>query len=126
MDELNHLGWVVYKSFDFAGHLLGIRTNSPECGEWLSHTLAPYEVLDEEAEPIYSIWVPETDDEAVGKRYFVLYKESTDLVRTFDPAKLAQRLLWELEAFPLRRRDDAVYLEACVAVQNGARALIPS
>src|SRR4051794_9091949 len=126
MDELNHLGWVVYKSFEFAGHLLGIRTNSEDVGDWLSHALGAYEVHDTEAEPVYSIWIPEVDDDSVGQRYLVLYREASDLLRTFDTARLAQRLIWELETFALRRRDDAVYLNAGIAGTEGATALIPS
>src|SRR5206468_342091 len=113
MDELNHLGWVVYKTYAIGGYMFGIRTNSLECGEWLETTLAAYEVVDEEAEPYFSLWVPE-EAEGVGKQYYILYRESEDLLRTLEPARLAERLLGELVPFTLRKKDDAVYLDACV------------
>src|SRR5689334_7781483 len=111
MDNLNHLGWVVYKSYVVGGYLFGIRTNSETCGEWLDTALSSYEIDDEEAEPYYSLWVPE-ERSAVGKQYHVLYRESDDLLRTLDPAKLAERLLQEVESFTLRTRDDRLFLNA--------------
>jgi len=124
MDHLNHLGWVVYKSYEIGGYIFGIRTNSELAGEWLEATLAAYE-SDEEAEPYYSLWVPE-EQKAVGKQYHVLYRESDDLMRTTDPARLAQRLLAEVEAFTLRRRQDGLFLDACVVERGGLAALVPS
>ena len=32
MDSLNHLGWVVYKSYEIGGYVFGIRTNSELAG----------------------------------------------------------------------------------------------
>src|SRR5437588_12541829 len=106
MDELNHLGWVVYKSYRFAGHLLGIRTNSEKAGEWLSETFAAYEV-DEEGEPYYSLYMAD-EEEMVGQHYHILYKEATDLFRTLDPAALGRRLVAELNGLALKRRSDAL------------------
>lgn len=124
MDHLNHLGWVVYKSYEVGGYVFGIRTNSELAGEWLEATLGGYET-DEESEPYYSLWVPE-EMKAVGRQYHVLYRESDDLMRTTDPARLAQRLLAEVEAFTLRRRRDALFLDACVVGRDGVSALVPS
>ncbi len=124
MDSLNHLGWVVYKSYEIGGYVFGIRTNSELAGEWLNATLAAYET-DEEAEPYYSLWIPE-EQKAVGKQYNVLYRESDDLLRTVDPARLAQRLLAEVETFTLRRRQDGLFLDACVVERDGLAALVPS
>ncbi|HKP18693.1 MAG TPA: hypothetical protein VJT84_09445 [Gaiellaceae bacterium] len=124
MDELNHLGWVVYKSYEIAGYGIGIRTNSEACAQWLDVVLGAYEIDDEE-EPYYSLWMPEQSS-GPAKQYYVLYRESSDLLRTLDPAKIAQRLLSELESFALRSRRDAVFLEHCVVERNGARALVPS
>jgi hypothetical protein len=125
MDELNHLGWVVYKTYEIGGYVFGIRTNNLDAGEWLEHTLAAYEVTDEESEPYFSLWVPEQTG-GPAKQYYVLYRESDDMVRTLDPAKLAQRLLAELETFALRRRTDGIFLDACVVERGGAHALVPS
>src|SRR5436305_346103 len=123
MDELNHLGWVVYKSYDIAGHLVGIRTNSEVCAEWLESTFGRYEISDEEADPYFSLWVPEQRSES-RRPYYVLYRESDDLLRTLDPSKLAQRLVSELELFMLQSRDDALFLKSCVVARDGVRALI--
>src|SRR5437867_13161835 len=101
MDELNHLGWVVQKSYDVAGHLLGIRTNSEVCGEWLDATLSKYET-DEETEPYFSLWLP--DEEGFGRGYYVLYKEGTEAFRTLNPALLALRLVQELDRLAFRTR----------------------
>jgi len=125
MDELNHLGWVVYKSYDIGGYLIGIRTNSEACAEWLESTLGRYEVSDEEAEPYFSLWIPEQTSKT-RKQYNVLYREADDILRVLDPAKLAQRLLSELETFTLRHRRDALFLASSVVARDGVHALIPS
>src|SRR5439155_21393292 len=125
MDELNHLGWVVYRTYDVGGYMFGIRTNSEACGEWLDATLGEYLVTDDEADPFFSLWVPE-QEEKIGNFYHVLYRESDDVLRTLDPGRLAQRLLAELATFTLRQRDDAVYMDACVVERGGVHALVPS
>jgi hypothetical protein len=125
MDELNHLGWVVHRTYEIGGYLFGIRTNNLDAAEWLERTLAAYEAPDEEAEPYFSLWVPE-QTHGPARQYYVLYRESEDMLRTLDPAKLAQRLLAELETFTLRRRTDGVFLDACVVGRGGAHALVPS
>jgi hypothetical protein len=125
MDKLDHLGWVVHRAYEIDGYMVGVRTNSEDCGDWLDSVLADYELRGETAEPYYSVWVAEPSD-SVGSAYHVLYRESTDLVRTFDPAALAQRLLGELATFRLRRRSDSLFLDACVVERGGATALVPS
>jgi hypothetical protein len=124
MDKLNHLGWVVHKSYEIGGYVFGIRTNSEDCGDWLAHVLDAYEAEDE-SEPYYSLWIPE-EAEAVGSKFYVLYRESDELVRTLDPTVMAQRLLAELASFALRRRTEGIFLNACVVERGGMRALIPS
>src|SRR5712692_7636218 len=113
MDTLNHLGWVVYKTYEVGGYMFGIRTNSEDAGAWLKQTLGAFEIDDDEAEPYFSLWVPERSDGA-AKQYYILYRESDDLLRTLNPAKLAQRLLAELGTFTLREREEAVFLDACI------------
>jgi len=125
MDELNHLGWVVYKSYDIGGFLVGIRTNSELAAEWLESTLGRYEITDDEAEPYFSLWIPEQRSKT-RKQYYVLYREAEDILRVLDPAKLAQRLLSELETFTLRYRQDALFLASSVVLRDGISALIPS
>jgi hypothetical protein len=125
MDELNHLGWVVYKSYEFAGHLIGIRTNSDTTGEWLDETFKAYEVTDEEAEPYYSLYMAD-EDEAFGSRYNILYREGDEIFKSFDPAGVARRLVAELNGLALKRRDDAVFLDSAIVGFNGLNALVPA
>src|SRR5947209_15296913 len=100
MDELNHLGWVVYKTYSFSGHLLGIRTNSEATGEWLDETFAAFEVTDEEADPYYSLYMADEED-GIGQRFHVLYKEAVTLFKTLDASALARRLVAELDLLGL-------------------------
>lgn len=107
-----------------ANHLVGIRTNSEEAGAWLDDVFAAFET-EEEADPYYSIWVPE-GDEGVGRQFYILYRESTDLIRTFHPAALARRLVAELDVLALRTSDLAPILDACIVRRNGVSALVPA
>jgi hypothetical protein len=125
MDKLDHLGWVVHRAYEIDGYVVGVRTNSEDCGDWLDAVLEDYELRGESAEPYYSIWIAESSD-SVGSAYHVLYRESTDLVRTFDPATLARRLVAELATFRLRSRAESLFLDACVVERGGTTALVPS
>ena len=58
MDKLDHLGWVVSSSFAIGDVRFAVRSTSPAFGEWLSRTLAAYEVEDVE-DFLYSVVVPE-------------------------------------------------------------------
>jgi hypothetical protein len=125
MESLNRLGWAVHKSYAVGGHLFGIRTNSEICGAWLESTLGAYEVREQEADPCYSLWVPEEQRRNV-RQHYVLYRHSDDLLRTLDPASLARGLLAEIETFALRSRDDRLFVDAGVIERNGRTALVPS
>src|SRR5207302_902583 len=103
---------------------IGIRTNSGPCAEWLESALGRYEVSDE-AEPYFSLWVPEQTSKT-RKQYYVLYREAEELLRVLDPAKLAHRLLAELESFMLRDRSDSLFLQSAVVARDGVHALVPS
>jgi hypothetical protein len=122
MDKLNRLGWAVYKSYEVGGHQFGIRTNSETCAEWLDSTLGAYET-DDETEPWFSLWAPVG---AVGKGYYVLHRGTDDVIRTLDPAHVAQRLLAEIEGFLLRERTDLLFFEAAVVQRDGVAALVPA
>ena len=124
MDELNHLGWVVEKTFAVAGYVFGIRTNDEDAGDWLSDVLGRYEVEDGEAEPYFSLWLGR--DEGVGQAYHIVYREGTDVLRTLDPGLAAWRLVRELELLALRGRPNGVYLRASVVERDDVKALVPS
>src|SRR3972149_5964070 len=42
MDALDHLGWVVHRSYEIGRMQFGVRTNSEACGEWLGETVSQY------------------------------------------------------------------------------------
>jgi len=124
MDELGHLGWVAHQSFELAGLLFGIRTNSRAFGRWLAKALPATLVRDEEAEPNYSAVIGGNDG-VVGKRFHILYRDSTVLARTFDALELIEALLSDLEALTYRGRSEAVFVQATFLSSGGVRALFP-
>lgn len=124
MDELGHLGWVAHQSFELAGLLFGIRTNSRAFGRWLAKALPATLVRDEEAEPNYSAVIGGSDG-VVGKRFHILYRDSTVLARTFDALELMEALLSDLEALTYWGRSEAVFVQATFLSSGGVRALFP-
>src|SRR3954452_6512249 len=104
MDELDHLGWVVQRSYEIGPWIFGVRTNSEAVGDWLDEWLDEWETGDV-AEPVYSIFVPEGGK--VGRPYHVLYEESRQHVRSFSLADIGRRLLAELDGYLAAERDDA-------------------
>ena len=125
MDKLDHLVWVVSSSFAIGDVRFAVRSTSPTFGAWLSDVLGAYEVDDVE-EFLYSVVAPEPPAGGSAKEFFILYKGSSAIVRTLDPATLARGLLAELEGHGLHERDDAVYLMASVAQVRGVPVLIPT
>ena len=125
MDKLDHLGWVVSSSFAIGDVRFAVRSTSHAFGEWLSDTLGAYEVEDVE-EFLYSVVVPEPPADGKAKEFFILYKGSSAIVRTLDPASLGRGLLAELEGHRLHERDDAVYVMASVAQVRGEPVMIPT
>src|SRR5689334_9468109 len=96
MDELDHLGWVAYRSYEIGGVELGVRTNSGSVARWLDDVLASYRV-EADTDPFYSILVAD-EGRGVGRRFNLLYRESTSIARGFDLGPLARTLLGELES----------------------------
>lgn len=125
MDELDHLGWVVTQSYEIGPYVVGIRTNSEAFARWLEHTLGEY-ATSEEADPYYSLLVAEHDDGRPGKRFNILYRESTALAKDLDLAVVVRTLVAELEGFLFQQRNDAVYAQAGVVAADGRTALVPS
>jgi len=116
---------VVSKSYQFSRHVLGIRTNSETAGEWLSETFRDYELTDEEADPYFSLYMA-NEEKGIGKRFHVLYREATDLLKTLDAAAIARRLVAELDTLALKQRDDGVFVDAAVVGRGGVNALVPT
>src|SRR5919197_5160218 len=110
MDELGHLGWVAQHSFELDGRLFGVRTDSKPFGRWLARNLPATLLRGEDANANYSVVVGNGED-GIGRRFHVLYRDSTAIVRTLDAAELVQALLADLEGLTYRRRRDAVYLQ---------------
>jgi hypothetical protein len=124
MDKLDHLGWVVSSSFAIGDARFAVRSTSHAFGEWLKDVLGAYEVDDVE-DFLYSVVVPEPPTDGRSTEFLILYKGSSAIVRTLDPATLGRSLLAELEAFTLHERDDAVYLMASVTEVQGIPTLLP-
>jgi len=125
MDKLDHLGWVVSSSFAIGDVRFAVRSTSRAFGEWLSHTLGAYEVEDFE-DFLYSVVVPEVPTNGEPREFFILYKGSSAILRTLDPATLGRGLLAELQGHRLHELDDAVYVMASVAQVRGEPVLIPT
>jgi len=124
MDKLDHLGWVVSASFAIGDARFAIRSTSQAFGDWVSEALSAYEVEDVE-DFVYSVVVPEPPTGG-AKEFFILYRGSSAMVRTLDPATLGRSFLAELETLRFHERDDAVYVMASVAEVGGVPILIPS
>src|SRR6266511_1979539 len=114
---LDHLGWVVHRSYDIGGLIFGIRTNSEAVGRWLDDCLGNYRTR-KKADPYYSIHVGEQLRPSM-RGYHILYRETLKLARTFDLAGLGRTLLAELESYEFADRDDALYLDAAVVASDG-------
>ena len=125
MDKLDHLGWVASSSYAIGGARFAVRSTSHAFGGWLSDTLGEYEVEDVE-EFLYSVVVPELPADGRTKEFLILYKGSSAIVRTLDPATLARSLLAELGGHGLHERHDAVYLMAAVAQVHDEPVMIPA
>jgi hypothetical protein len=116
---------VAHQSYELEGLLFGIRTDSTVFARWLAETLPAKLVTDEEANPNYSVVIGSSSGK-VGKRFHVLYRDSTVLIRTFDAAELVRTLLADLDSLTFWRRDDAVYVQAALLSTGGIHALFPA
>jgi hypothetical protein len=117
---------VVSHSYAIGDVRFAIRSTSHAFGAWLQRALAAYEVEDVE-DFLYSVVVPEPPAAgARAKEFFLLYKGSSAIIRTLDPASLGRGILAELEAHRLVELEDAVYLMASAAQVRGRTAVIPA
>lgn len=116
----------MHRSYRIGDAKFGVRTTSKAFGAWLDAVLSPYRYRRRLA-PRYSIVVSgeEKDGQFSGKRFHILYRGSTQQVRTLDLPTLGRAFLAELETLLYSTRDDAIYLDASAVVANGVTALIP-
>jgi hypothetical protein len=124
MDALDHLGWVVRRSYEIGRLQFGVRTNSEACGEWLDETFSEYRVDDKTA-PYLSLLVADGDDGRVGKRFHILYEESRALVRTHDLRLAGEMLLAQFEQLQSRDRADRIYVDGGVVRLGDVVGLVP-
>jgi hypothetical protein len=116
---------VVSKSYQFSRHVLGIRTNSETAGQWLTDTFGDYELVGEETDPYFSLYMA-NGEKGLGKKFHILYREATDLVRALDAAAIARRLVAELDSLALKQRNDGVFVDANVVGRGDVKALVPT
>jgi hypothetical protein len=117
----------VQRSFQVGNLLFGIRTTSMQFCEWLDRTLGAYQVEDE-TDPFYSIVIGGGEDNGRRgeRRYHILYKGASRLVRTLHLPTVGRALLTEIESLTFPERDDRLYLDFGLVASNGATALLPS
>src|SRR6266545_3432148 len=129
MDKLDLLGWEAHTTVKLGDHAFKIRSTSRAFNTWLGNVLKPYKVRKPSAQNWYSVVIAggDPDEDAKSKRRFhILYRGSTQVVRTLDLPTLGQALFAELESTTFHDRDDAVYLEAAALAKDGKIALLPS
>jgi hypothetical protein len=105
-----------------------IRTTSKSFNAWLGTVLKPYKVRKPSAQTWYSVLIAggDPDEEKKSKRRFhILYRGSTQVIRTLDLETLGRALFSDLEAVMFEEREDAVYLEMAALSRGDKVALIP-
>jgi hypothetical protein len=128
MDKLDLLGWEAQTTIKLGDHPFKIRSTSKAFNTWVGNILKPYKVRKPSAPIWYSVVIAggDPDEDAKSKkRFHILYRGSSQVVRTLDLPTLGQALFAELEATMFEDRDDAVYVEAAALAMNGRVALIP-
>ncbi len=128
MDKLDLLGWEAHTTVKLGDHAFKIRSTSRAFNTWLGNVLKPYKVRKPSAQNWYSVVIAggDPDEDTKSKRRFhILYRGSSQIVRTLDLPTLGQALFAELESTMFEERDDAVYVEAAALAMDGKVALIP-
>jgi hypothetical protein len=127
VDKLDLLGWEAYTTLRLGDHKVQIRSTSKAFNKWLGTTLSHYKVR-KSGRVWYSIVVAGGDpdeDPNSRKRFHILYRGSSQVVRTLDLATLGRALFAELESVQFPDRDDAIYVDAAALATDGRIALIP-
>jgi hypothetical protein len=123
---LNHLGWVVDGSYQIGGAEFGIRCTSKEIGEQLDRVLSDY-YADKAAPAVYSLVVSDGSGNGSrpGRKFHVLYRFGTALVKSLYLPTVLRALFSELESLTFSERDDAIFANAGLVGSNGSLALGP-
>jgi hypothetical protein len=128
MDKLDLLGWEAHTTVKLGDHAFKIRSTSKAFNAWVGDVLKPYKVRKPSAQTWYSVVIAGGDPDEDGKskrRFHILYRGSSQVVRTMDLPTLGNALFAELESTMYEDRDDAVYLDAAALSMDGKIALIP-
>jgi len=128
MSKLDHLGWVVYRSFGVGPYRFGVRTTSRRFGAWLDSAFAAYRI-DDKTEPYLSAVIVERNEgegQASRRDFHLLYRRTDPLVRTLDTSEVTSTLVGELEACTYPEREDAVYSHAALLSIDDRNVLIPA
>jgi hypothetical protein len=127
MEKLDRLGWVVSQVYRIGDERVEVRTTSLAFAEWVDYVLGAYRVdQDFEDSPYFSVVVEDgAPSIAGGKRYHILYRRTAAVVRSLDLGAIAGAFLTEIERLRMPFRDDALMLDAAVAVVDGAPVLMP-
>jgi hypothetical protein len=127
MDKLDHLGWVVSQVYRLGEERIEVRTTSPSFAGWVDHVLGAYRVdQDFEDNPYFSVVVEDhAPSVAGGKRFHILYRRTAAVVRSLDLRTIAQAFLTEIERIKMPFREDALMLDAAVAMVADVPVLFP-
>jgi hypothetical protein len=127
VDKLDLLGWEAYTTLKLGDNKIQVRSTSKAFSRWLGSTLSQYKVR-KSGRVWYSIVIAgddPDDDQKSKRRFHILYRGSSQVVRTLDLATLGRALFAELESVQFPQRDDAIYVDAAALAMNGRIALIP-
>jgi hypothetical protein len=117
---------VEHRTYRISGARFGLRTTSLRFAGWLDDALSTYRIRGK-ADPVYSIVVPEGDGNGVvGKRFHMLYRGATQVVRSLSAQSIGRMLLGELEAIVYPRLTDAMYLKSALLSSDSRTALLPA
>lgn len=128
MDKLDLLGWEASTTLKLGDSKVQIRSTSKAFSRWLGSTLSHYKVR-KSGQVWYSIVVAGGDpdeDPNSKKRFHILYRGASQVVRTLDLETLGRALFAELETVLFPQRDDAIYVDSAALAMDGKIALLPS
>jgi hypothetical protein len=112
--------------FNLGGTRLEIRTTSPRFASWVGVVLAEHRVPpDGVDDPLLSIVVEDGPPRSGGRRFHLLYRRTSTIVRTLQIGTIAKTFLSELDRIGLPLRDDAVHLDGAIVDVRGVAVLVP-
>jgi hypothetical protein len=127
VDKLDLLGWEAQTTLKLGDDAVQIRSTSKAFNRWLGAVMKPYKVR-KSGRAWYSVVIAGGDpdeDPKSRKRFHILYRGSSQVVRTLDLPTLGRALFAELESVLFPDRDDAIYVDAAPLTMAGRIALIP-